>query len=185
MKRARKKRCVVCGESFMPQFTTLQKTCSTKCAIDYAKLKEAGKRSQLNEIRNERESIEKLSSVINYTEKVVHDYVRMRDKGKPCVSCGRDWDSSFQAGHRFDKKQYNRIRFDLDNIHGQCPGCNQYNDGNYNAYHLRLPKRIGMVEYQKLEKRAEIALRIPHTYTRYELKEIQKQIKQLRDETKR
>lgn len=176
----RSKKCTVCGKKFTPQYTSLQKCCSTTCAIEYSKVKRANTRSQLNEIRNERETIEKLSAVIDYTTTVVHKYVRERDKGKPCISCGRDWDSSFQAGHRFDKKQYNRIRFDLDNIHGQCPSCNQYQDGNYNAYHLRLPKRIGEETYKKLEKRADIALRIPFQWSRYELKEIQETIKKLK-----
>ena len=161
----------------MPFNTSLQKTCGVECAIKYSKLKKAATKAQLNELRNEKESIEKLSSVMEYTTKVVHEFIRKRDKGKPCISCGRDWDSSFQAGHRFDKKQYNMIRFDLNNIHGQCPSCNQYNEGNYNAYHLRLPKRIGVETYQKLEKRADIALRIPFTWTRHELKEIVKQVK--------
>ena len=180
MKKFRKKKCAQCGESFMPQYTSLQKCCSAKCAIDFSKHKTTLTKSRLNELRNEKESVEKLSSAIEYTTKIVHSYIRERDKGKPCISCGREWDSSFQAGHRFDKKQYNKIRFDLDNIHGQCPSCNQYNDGNYNAYHIRLPKRIGEDNYKILEKKAEIALRIPWTFTRYELKEIQENIKQLK-----
>ena len=180
MAKVRKKKCVVCAESFLPQYTTLQKTCSTACAVTYAKLKRATTKEGLNKMRNEKDSLEKLSKVMIYTQEVVHKYVRQRDKGKPCISCGRDWDSSFQAGHRFDQKQYNKIRFDLDNIHGQCPGCNQYNDGNYNAYHLRLPKRIGVETYQNLEKRAEIALRIPWTWTRHELRDIQNKIKELK-----
>lgn len=180
MKRVRKKKCVVCHESFTPQQSTLQKCCSVTCAITYSKLKTAANQSGLNKLRNEKETIEKLSAVIEYTTTMVHKYVRERDKGKPCISCGRDWDSSFQAGHRFDKKQYNKIRFDLSNIHGQCPKCNQYDAGNYNAYHIRLPKRIGDEAYKKLEKRAEIALRIPWTFTRHELKLIQEEIKSLK-----
>ena len=177
--KIRKKKCIVCGESFTPQRTSLQRCCTIDCAITYSKLKAANTKEGLNKMRNEKDSIEKLSKVTAYTQEVVNKYIRQRDKGKPCVSCGKSWDSSFQACHRFNVKQFNKLRFDLDNIHGGCPGCNQYNDGNYNAYHIRLPKRIGIEVYQDLQKRADIAFRIPWTWTRYELKEIQKTVREL------
>ena len=180
MAKIRKKKCIICKESFVPIYTSLQKTCSVKCAIEASKIKESKKISSLNEMRNEKFSIEKLNAVLDQTKLIVHDYIRERDKGKPCISCGSQWKNDFQACHRFNVKQFNGIRFDLMNIHGGCVGCNIYLDGNYDAYDLRLPNRIGEEEYQKLHKRAKIAFKIPHTFTRTELKEIQKQVKLLK-----
>ena len=181
MKKIRKKRCVICHESFTPQYTSLQKACSPKCASDFGILKEAKKKADLNKVKNEKFTTESLSKLMHSTKILVHSYIRERDKGKSCISCGAEWQTRFQAGHRYDVKQHNGIRFDLENIHGQCEQCNTYKEGNYAEYHLRLPNRIGIESYQKLEKRAKIALRIPHTYTRHELKEIQKAVKQLKD----
>lgn len=180
----RKKRCVVCGEQFVPQYTTLQRTCDYKCAIVYSKVKEAKNKKELNELRNEKDKKDSLSKMIEYTEKKVHEYVRDRDKGKPCISCARNWDSTFQAGHRYDKKQHHGIRFDLDNIHGQCAQCNQYLGGNYNSYELMLPNRIGKERVDALRKRADICKKVPHTYTRHELREIQENVKKLKKELK-
>ena len=174
MKKVRKKRCVICNESFTPQYTITQRCCSPKCAIDFAKVKEATKNSQLNDLRNEKVKIESLSILKDSTKNIVHSYIRQRDKGKPCISCGASWRVNFQAGHCFNVKQYNMIRYDLMNIHGQCKKCNLFDEGNYDKYLLNLPKRIGDEMYQKLIKRAKIALRVPYTFTRTELKEIQK-----------
>ncbi len=184
MKKIRKKKCVVCGESFTPFNTTTQRSCSVTCAIKHAKLKEANKKSGLNEIRNEKFSIESLSKLMKSTEVMVHEYIRLRDKGKPCISCDQKWSSQFQAGHFMNKKQYSMIRFKVDNIHGQCKKCNLFMEGNYNEYQIRLPKRIGEERYQKLVKRAEIASKIPYKWSRSELKEIQKQTRILINELK-
>ena len=180
--KIRKKKCAVCAESFIPQRTSLQKVCSYQCAITYAKVLEAKKKQGLDKLRNEKENKDSLSRQIAYTEKKVHEYIRERDKGKPCISCGKGWSSNFQAGHRYDKKQHNGVRFDLDNIHGQCPECNQFLEGNYNAYEMRLPLRIGEERAASLKTRAEVAQRVPTTWTRHELKEIQQKIKQLKQD---
>lgn len=184
MKKIRKKRCIVCNESFTPFNSTLQKTCSVTCAITYSKLKEAKKVSELNNMRNEKIKLNSLSELIKQTQTLVNSYIRLRDKGKKCIACGEEWNNRHQASHVFDKKQYNRIRFDVMNLHNCCVGCNIYKNGNYENYRSNLPKRIGDEEYQKLENRAKIALRVPHTWTRYELKEIQKEVRILTNKLK-
>ncbi len=184
MKKVRKKKCSVCGDSFTPQRTSLQKVCGYKCAITYGKVKEARKQQGLAKMRNEKVNKDSLSKQIEYTKTKVHQYIRERDKGKPCISCKRNWDSSFQAGHRYSGNQHNGIRFDLDNIHGQCPKCNMYMEGNYNAYEQFLPGRIGEERTEALRKRADIALRVPKTWTRTELKEIQQRVKELKKDLK-
>ena len=185
MKKIRKKKCVVCENSFTPFNSTLQKTCSVTCAISLSKLMEAKKHAGLNDLRNEKFSVESLSKLMKSTEVMVHEYVRLRDKGKPCISCGQKWSSQFQAGHFMNKKQYNMIRFSLDNIHGQCKKCNLFMEGNYNEYQIRLPNRIGEERYQKLVKRAKIASQIPYTFSRHELKDIQKEVRILINELKK
>ena len=167
---------------FTPQYTALQNACSIQHALDYAKLKKAQSKAELNKMRNEKVSEESINALLKTTKDTVHRYVRERDKGKPCISCGATWHNRFQAGHCFSVKQHNGIRFDLFNINGQCPKCNTFNEGNYDEYRLRLPNRIGVEEFEKLKKRAKIALVVPYSYTKHELREILLNIKILKSE---
>ena len=111
------------------------------------------------------------------TELAVHKFVRERDKGKPCVSCGKPYESSFQAGHLFSRKQYNGLRFDLSNVNGQCEYCNLRLEGNVAEYTLRLPDRIGQERFDKLIKLARLEKQYIKQWTIHELKEIRNNLK--------
>jgi len=184
MSKIRRRKCVICGESFMPQFTSLQKACSMAHAIEYTKLREAAKKAQLNNLRNEKIDLETLSKALDNTRIIVNKFIRMRDKGKNCISCGFPLKGVYDAGHVFSVKQHSGIRFYEPNIFGQCMQCNRYNEGEHVKAKLNAKERLTVNEYDNLEKRAKIALRIPHTWTRTELKEIRKEfsnkIKQLK-----
>ncbi len=47
------------------------------------------------------------------------------------------------AGHYFAKEFYKSVRFDVDNIHGQCVRCNKYLSGNLIPYRENLLIKIG------------------------------------------
>ena len=177
--KVKRKRCVICNELFIPQYTSLQKACSPLHAIQYSKLKLASNKVQLNKLRNSKVKLEDLETLKRKTQDVVNKYIRIRDKGKECISCGHPLDKFFDAGHIFDKKQYSMIRFDLDCLAGQCIQCNRFKEGEYDKARLRQANRIGVERYQKLESRSKIALRVPYTWTRAELRQIQKEVKAL------
>jgi hypothetical protein len=103
--------------------------------------------------------------------------VRLRDKGKPCASCGRSWLDNFQAGHYNKAELFSSLRFDFFNIHGQCFRCNNFLEGNLDAYKLRLPHIIGIKQFDALNRRAELDKKYIKSWTRHELKEIQMQAK--------
>ena len=177
MKKIRKKRCIVCHEQFTPFNSTLQKTCSVDCAIKYGQLKEAANKTDLNKMRNEKDKVNNLEEIKSQTRKLVHKYIQLRDKGKSCISCGTPLGYNYDAGHIFSAGQHNMIRYDLDNIHGQCIKCNRYNEGEYEKSRIATKERIGEERFRRLEKRAEIALRVPFTWSKYELRNIQKEIR--------
>lgn len=64
------------------------------------------------------------------------------------------------------------MRYDYRIIFGQCIQCNRFKDGNYDFARTKAKLRLGEAEYAIVEKRAEISRRVPHTWTRHELKEI-------------
>jgi hypothetical protein len=121
----------------------------------------------------------KLKLTHERTKQIVHSFVRERDKGKPCISCGCDWKPDFQAGHFYPAGSFETLKYNLDNISGQCVQCNLYNSGNFENYSLRLPNRIGIENYQKLVKLAEIDKKASKVWHIDSLLEIQKQIKKI------
>lgn len=186
------KRCKNCNNKFTPRFKTTEKYCwevDCKVAESMAfieKQREAKRKSteSLNkaiELHNQTKGIQ---AAFNVTKVVVHSMIRLRDEGKPCISCGCQWNDSFQAGHLYASNNFFSIRYDFYNINGQCQGCNLMKDGNESEYHLRLPNRIGIDEYNKLKERALNDKKQAKNWTKDELKAIRveanKIIKQLK-----
>jgi len=94
------------------------------------------------------------ASKIN-TKTQVHAYIRERDKGKNCISCGVEWNNTFQAGHFYKSETFETLKYNLHNINGQCFRCNNFLDGNFDNYSLNLANRIGQENYDNLVKLAE------------------------------
>jgi len=150
--KARRRKCKNCREWFKPKYSSVQMVCSTKCAYEYGKehRKKQMRKEQIQkkrELRTKRDWEKVLTSVFN-------KYVRYRDVKKGCISCGASLIGvKFDAGHCFPVGHYPNLRFDEDNVHGQCVKCNQHQHGNQAEYLLRLEGRIGKERYQALLER--------------------------------
>lgn len=143
------KKCKVCGESFVPSFSTLQPVCAKiECLIQLWK-REREKQSK-NEIRSLREKIKTRTEYLRELQQVFNQYIRLRDRGKPCISCGKTLQGKYDAGHYYSVGSYPNLRFHEDNVHGQCVECNQHKHGNLIEYGINLPKRIGPKRVQAL-----------------------------------
>ncbi len=141
------RRCKICQIVFTPA-RQLQGVCGYDCAKAYTiKLKE-------NKARQEKKTLkEKLKTHKDYLQelqKIFNSYIRERDKSKGCVSCGKPLTTKFDAGHFYSVGKYPNLRFNVDNVHGQCVECNQHRHGNINEYSLRLGERIGTDKLLKL-----------------------------------
>ena len=79
-------------------------------------------------------------------------YIRNRDEGKPCISCGKF--VSLQAGHFYSGGHYSALRFSEDNVHGQCKRCNYFLSGDLNNYRKNLISRIGIKKVEELDNLA-------------------------------
>ena len=169
------KKCKVCRKEFKPTYSSVQMVCSPKCAIEYTKQKKKNNQV-LDKAKKERNDEKRLKTALKTTELAVHKYIRERDKGKPCISCGKPWQPTFQAGHLFSRKQYGGLKYHLDNIHGQCEYCNLRLEGNVTEYTLRLPERIGSDRFDKLIKLARLEKKYVKKWTLYELEEIRKNL---------
>jgi hypothetical protein len=82
-------------------------------------------------------------------QQVFNKYIRTRDEGMVCISCGSD--KANQAGHWISVKQSSALRFHEWNVNLQCAGCNLYLHGNQVMYRVGLVKKIGEKALCELE----------------------------------
>ena len=158
----KQRKCPECGVKYV-KVRAVQPTCGNlDCNISFAE-KVAAKAARKREKIQRALDAEKLDSLrpIKYwkakLKEVMHLYVRLRDEGKPCISCdtilvrlgrvGGDYD----AGHCRSVGSAKHLEFDAErNIHGQCKQCNNHKAGNYAEYCRRLPARIGQEAFDAL-----------------------------------
>jgi hypothetical protein len=103
-------------------------------------------------------------------QKLFNAFIRRRDEGKPCISCGQYRPS--QAGHYYPVKNYDGLRFDEDNVHGECSGCNCFDQSHLIGYGENLLIRIGPERFDALKQRAAEYKRNGYKFSRTELLEI-------------
>jgi hypothetical protein len=147
IRELKNKPCVMCKVDFK-RYRLREVACSPKCAIDYAKLQRSkaiakNNKVELNKLKTKGELLKELQIIFNR-------YIRLRDKNQPCISCDRPLTSKYDAGHCFSVGSYPNIRFNEDNVHGQCVFCNQHKHGQQAEYLFNLPKRIGQERFDQL-----------------------------------
>ncbi|WP_024666529.1 recombination protein NinG [Pseudomonas syringae] len=167
--KAKKCRVPECGASFVPQKLG-QAVCSPACAIidaprNQAKARKALAQVERSEIKVRKEALKSRSDHMKDTQQAFNEWVRHRDAALPCVSCGRDHQGKYDAGHYRTVGSNPALRFEPLNCHKQCVPCNQHKSGNVVEYRLELVRRIGVVNVEWLEGPHE-----PQKYTVEELK---------------
>jgi hypothetical protein len=135
-----------------------EQVCSVECSIAVINSKtyknKEEKRIRIENAKNKKavlESIKSHSKWLNDLQKVFNHYIRLRDADKPCISCNRPLKGKFDAGHCFSVGAYPNLRYNEDNVHGQCVHCNRHKHGNINEYIKNLPFRIGANEFETLQ----------------------------------
>lgn len=101
------------------------------------------------------------NKIRNKAISVFNASIRKRDKGKPCISCG-DF-TELQAGHYYSAGHHTNLRFNTDNVHGQCKRCNYFLSGNLTEYRKNLIEKIGIKAVETLDLLSKIK-----SYTKYD-----------------
>lgn len=118
-----------------------------------------------------KESLKTLSDYEREAKDVFQRWVRLRDKGLPCISCDNGSPTDWSGGHYFPAGQYSGMIFDERNCHAQCNShCNRYLSGNLVNYRMGLVNRYGEEFVKKLE--SDAILRRDYKYTKTELTDI-------------
>lgn len=143
------KKCKICRNNFKPQ-NSLQRACSLDCAI-----KDARQKTVKKEVSKMKNDLLTRSDYLKALQVVFNTYIRLRDEGEDCISCGQSMNGKKgDASHLFSTAAYPHIRFNEDNVHLSCVHCNQYLSGNIHEYRFRLPKKIGEERFKALEELA-------------------------------
>ena len=106
-----------------------------------------------------------------------HKFIRERDKGKPCVSCG-SYNTS-DASHFYSAGNFPQTRFNEDNVHLSCRKCNYFLSGNLIPYRIELINRIGEDRFDRLEMTNQMSKRTRFKWDRFFLIEVIEKYKEL------
>ena len=156
--KPKKKKCKICGIPFVP-YNSLTKVCEKSDCRSALALKLLVKQKEKEWKRRKKKMIENLMTVSDWVKKVqkeVNKQVRERDEGKSCITCSTILNSSvkkFDAGHWYSVN-HSSVRFDLDNIHGQCVKCNRWLNSNPHIYAMNIVQRIGQENVDRLKGEA-------------------------------
>lgn len=127
----------------------MQRACGLVCA--HAMVMRAKERSAENELaadkrqtRAKMEAIKPRSRWVKETQTAFNAWVRQRDAGQPCISCGRQHGGKLNAGHYRSTGAAPELRFEPLNCHLQCEPCNTHLSGNLIPYRVNLLAKIGL-----------------------------------------
>lgn len=142
--KIRQKKCKVCREYFTPR-TSFAKVCGPECSIEFVAQEKAKKDRQerqkgLQALKTKRDYIKEAQTAWN-------SYVRARDAGKPCCSCGATpsqvFGGSMDCSHYRSRGSAPHLSFHLHNAAAACVKCNRYLGGNVVALRAGLVARLG------------------------------------------
>jgi len=174
MAKLPRRKCAHCREWFHPSRDG-QVVCSFECASaigkeQTAKAREAAKQKEAQRQRAEekagrqrrkakRESFKTKAQWDKEAQSAFNRYIRIRDEGKECVSCGNPLigKSNYLTGSAIDASHYrsrgaaSHLKFNVFNVHSACTRCNRQLSGNAVEYRIRLIERIGQEHVERLE----------------------------------
>ena len=153
-----------------------QIVCSPACALAYTVEQNKKKAKQQRKDTSQRkEAIKTMGQLAKEAQIAFNAFIRQRDKGKPCISCGRSTGCKMNAGHFRAVGSCPELRFNTWNVWLQCEKCNSYLSGNYGEYRKRLIDKIGLLKVEWLEGKHEL-----NCYRKDDLRRIKKIFNQRR-----
>ncbi len=170
-----------CRASFVPQRLG-QAVCSPKCALATVEVQKVKARKSLaladrREIKVRKEKLKTRADHLKDTQHAFNAWIRARDAGQPCISCGTTADVQYCAGHYRTTGSCPELRFEPLNVHLQCnKNCNLWKSGNLLGYRPGLIKKIGIEAVEWLEG--------PHEAKKYTIEELKAMTAEYRAKTR-
>lgn len=135
-------------------------------------------RKEKKKVREARERLKTRSEWLREAQKEFNRYIRLRDKGKHCISCDKPDDGTHQrhASHYRSVGACSALRFNTFNVWASCAQCNSVKSGNLIEYRIRLRKLAGDDRVEWLESQNE-----PRRYSIDYLKRLRRVFKRRAD----
>lgn len=117
-----------------------------------AKKARAAAKVERASIRARKEAIKTIADLKREAQQALNRWiVHVRDKERPCISCGRHHQGAWHAGHYLSRGAAPQHALNPINVWKQCAPCNTYLHGNQAAYRIRLVELIGLEKVEALE----------------------------------
>ena len=168
--------CKVCKTDFVKK-KPMQSVCGFECAMVHGHnkakvIKASAERKDRAVTKVKLDALKPKSHYAKQAQAAVNAFIRARDAGNPCISCGRHHQGAWHAGHYRSTGAAPELRFEELNIHLQCAPCNTHLSGNIVNYRPRLIEKIGIEQVEWVEGKHDAK-----KYTKEELKAITKDYK--------
>lgn len=172
-----KRRCKYCADYHAAESgvkTPAAWFCCHAHAVEFAIAKtEKARASQLAKARRERDGAAKQARQANRQRKMdvkplsywmkraqmaFNAFIRARDSGKPCISCGHPDDRSRQrhASHFRSVGACSSMRFHPDNVWAACSICNNHLSGNVANFKTKLIALLGPEKVEWIESQPKV-----------------------------
>jgi len=159
----RTRRCSLCRKKVEAESAvigSLKAFCSMEHLIEFSRSAAGKKIKQSAEkkvIKETKERLKTRSDRVRDAQAAFNRYIRARDRGKPCICCGRSQGDikhggAVDAGHYRSRGSAPGLKFNLFNCHSQLAYCNRYLSGNAVGYRAGLIERIGLERVERLER---------------------------------
>lgn len=162
MRKQPRRKCKICCEWFNPQHSNVWWCCPEHGAQYALQLRQRQReKAQLKARREAREQQQadrrawrKRKAALKTkpewrreAQTAFNRYVRLRDAGKPCISCSRipqqKFGGTMDCGHYRTRGAAAHLSFNLHNTAAQCVWCNRNRSGAQKAFEQGLIERIG------------------------------------------
>jgi len=148
--KSKKCRVKSCRKLFKP-WNSFQVVCNSHCALLLIRQKAAESyKKETNRLTKKFLDTDK-KHWKNKARVKCHQYIRLRDYEKPCISCNKFHVGQFSAGHFQTRAAKSELQFHEWNIQKECSQCNQFANPQDRKYRFNLINRIGRKNVEFLE----------------------------------
>jgi len=135
-----------------------------KAIASVSKIRAKATQLAKKDIKARKQALKSLGELHKEAQPEFNKYIRLRDKGKPCISCQKNSGAKMNAGHYLSVGAHPELRFETLNCWLQCEKCNSFLSGNIARYRINLIELIGIDKVEWLEG--------PHEPKKYSIEEI-------------
>jgi hypothetical protein len=145
-----------------PRISNMVSRC-LKCTKTRLRAKEQAKKERLKLKRAKHK--ERPAALKKKLDIIFSKYIRKRDEGKPCITCHKPWQSTFQCGHLISRR-HQFTKWDETNANGQCPGCNMFEGGRQLEHAYATDKLYGPGTAESILRRSKEIFRDDPEWTK-------------------